>query len=379
MKKIKICFISFLAYPLFNKGAKVVFGGAEVDLYNLAKKLEESDKYDITFYVGDYGQKHEEMYGNIRVRKFKYMNLEKYTTILTKVLRHMNILLEVAAMDYDICMIEAYNEMLGWVALIPGNIGRGKTIFRLAHDLDTDLKDAANRGFLYGRLYKYGIKKANAVVSQTEIQKDMLMKNLGIDSQVIKNGFFINEGINFSDKAYILWVARAQSWKRPELFLEMVKRLPGEEFKMIIPGDNPLQALIKERAAQYENLEVIEYVPFIEIQNYYNRAKLFVNTSEYEGFPNAFVQACLGKTPILSFNVNPDNFIGENKLGFFCQDKLEAAVDFIKDYTLLQLKTLGENANNYVKENHDISKIYHQYEEIIESLEIDKRKGAGLK
>lgn len=368
MKKIKICFISFLAYPLFNGKANVVFGGAEVDLYNLAKKLEESDKYDITFYVGDYGQEHEELYGKIKVRKFTYMNLEIYRSLGTKILRHLNVVREVMAMDADICMIEAYNEMLGWVALIPGNLRSCKTIFRLAHDLDTDLADSKNKGFLYSWLYKYGIINADAVVSQTEIQKTMLMENLKIDSQVIKNGFFLNEGINFEEKKYILWVARAQSWKRPELFLEMVKRLPKEGFIMIMPGENELQEKIKEEAAQYANLKVIDYVPFAQIQNYYNDAKLFVNTSEYEGFPNAFVQACLGKTPILSFNVNPDNFIDVNQLGYFCNNDMENAVGFIKEYNTNKLSVLGQNANNYVKSNHDISKISLKYEEIIKEL-----------
>lgn len=368
MKKIKICFVSFLAYPLFNGKANVVFGGAEVDLYNLAKKLEESDKYEITFYVGDYGQDHEEFYGKIKVRKFTYMNLEVYRSFGTKVLRHLNVIREVMAMDADVCMVEAYNEMLGWVALIPGNLRNCKTIFRLAHDLDTDLSDSRSKGFLYSRLYKYGIKNADSVVSQTEIQKTMLMKNLEINSRVIKNGFFLNEGINIEEKKYILWVARAQGWKRPELFLEMVKRLPEEKFIMIMPGENELQEKIKEMATLYTNLKFIDYVPFAQIQNYYNDAKLFVNTSEYEGFPNAFVQACLGKTPILSFNVNPDNFIDANHLGHFCNNDMESAVGFIKAYNTKKLRVLGQNANNYVKSNHDISKISLQYEEIIKEL-----------
>ena len=53
MRKINLCFISFLAYPLFNEKANVVFGGAEIAAYNLARNLEKSGKYDITFYVGD--------------------------------------------------------------------------------------------------------------------------------------------------------------------------------------------------------------------------------------------------------------------------------------------------------------------------------------
>lgn len=373
MEKIKLNFISFLAYPLFNSKINAVFGGAEVDLYTLARMLSEDEKYEITFYVGDYGQQQEEMYGNIRVRKFKYMNLDVYRAKKFKLLRHMHIIKEIAAMDCDVCMVEAYNEMLGWAALLPGRLRNTKLIFRLAHDLDTDLTDAKSKGGLYHWLYWYGIYRADAIVSQTDIQRKMLGENLGLDSRVLKNGFFINEKIDFKDKRYILWVARAQEWKRPELFLELAERLPEEKFVMVMPGDGPFKTRIKEQAARLQNLTFIDYVPFNEIQKVYDGAKLFVNTSRYEGFPNAFVQACLGKTPILSFNVNPDGFIDTHSLGFCSREDKGAAVEFIKGLDHKKLVALGENAGRYVKSEHDIRVIGQAYAEMIEGLAAKRR------
>ncbi len=379
MKKIKLSFISFLAYPLFNEKSDTVFGGAEIDAYNLAKKLAENDKYDITFYVGDFGQKQEERYGAIKVRKFSYMNLEKYTSVSSRLLRRLNIISEVLKMDCDVCFVEAYNEMLGWVALLPGRLKGSKTIFRLAHDLDTDLEDAAQKGRLYHFLYRYGIYHADSVISQTEIQKELLKSNLDIDSRVIKNGFFIQDEIPFDMKKTILWVARAQSWKRPELFLKLVKKLPEEQFVMVMPGENELQKRIKEEAGLYPNLRFVDFVPFARIQQYYNEAKLFVNTSEYEGFPNAFVQACLGKTPILSFNVNPDSFIEANGLGYFCGEDMVKAVHFIKSNTPERMAAMGDKAMSYVKRNHDISGISLIYEEIIRDLMFELPAKTGAK
>ncbi len=368
MGKIKVSFISFLAYPLFNGKINAVFGGAEVDLYNLARKLSESGRYDITFYVGDYGQEPVERYEGIKVRKVRYMNLDTYKSGFSKVLRQLSIIREMAAMDSHVCMVEAYNEMLGWAALLPGKLRNTRLIFRLAHDLDTDFADAKGKGPLYYNLYKYGINKAHVLISQTDRQKKMLAENLGLDSRVIKNGFFINDKISLSDKKYILWIARAQDWKRPDIFLQLAERLPEESFVMVMPGENELQARIKQRAGALANLRFVDYVPFAEVQSYYDRAKLFVNTSEYEGFPNAFVQACLGKTPILSFNVNPDGFIETNGLGFHCEDDLEKAVAFIRGFDGAELARLGENAGGYVAANHDIGSISKVYEEIIGNL-----------
>ena len=37
--KIRVCFISLRAYPIFNPSVEKLFGGAEVDLYLLATEL----------------------------------------------------------------------------------------------------------------------------------------------------------------------------------------------------------------------------------------------------------------------------------------------------------------------------------------------------
>jgi hypothetical protein len=45
------------------------------------------------------------------------------------------------------------------------------------------------------------------------------------------------------------------------------------------------------------------------MQRWFDEATVFVNTSDYEGFPNTFVQAATGGCGILSLRVNPDGFL----------------------------------------------------------------------
>ncbi|MFZ5986945.1 MAG: glycosyltransferase family 4 protein [Bacillota bacterium] len=367
-KKIRICFLTFLAYPLFNHDVNSIFGGAEIDLYNMANKLAENDRYEITFVVGDYGQNIEELHNGIRVRKFKYFNLDTFKKVRHKFKRQIVMWKELFNLDADVYITEASSELLGWMALISKKIKGKKIIFRLAHDLDTDFVDTRSKSFKLYYLYKTGIYNSDFIISQTKRQQKMLKENLNLDSTIIKNGFFINENIDFSMKDYILWVARAEEWKRPWLFVELARRMPEEKFVMVMPGKSSTKDRILEEVSQLENLEFIDFVPFYRIQEYYDRAKLFVNTSLYEGFPNAFVQACLGKTPILSFSVNPDNFINENNLGVVCDDSLDRAVDFITELKEGKLEFYGQNAFSYVKRNHDIAKISAIYEDIINSL-----------
>ena len=364
-KKIKVCFISFLAYPLFNKDSNAVFGGAEIDLYNLAKKMSENELFDITFITGDFGQKSVETYDRIKVVKFAYMNLEKYGGAFYKLLRHIAMWVGLLKLDSDVLITEASNEVLGWMAIISKKLKGKKIIFRLAHDLDTAFADVRQKGIKTYLLYKTGILNSDVIISQTDIQQKMLYDNLKLRSMVIKNGFAVDRDPDFGAKSFILWVARAQDWKRPEIFIDLVRRLPEEEFVMIMPGENEVKEKIREQAGRLSNLKLIDYVPFSQVQQYYDKARLFVNTSEYEGFPNASVQACLAGTPILSFNVNPDGFIEKYDLGRMCRNDMDDAVDFIRRLSRERMEHYGLNAFRYVTENHDMAKLAKIYEEIV--------------
>ncbi len=371
MKKIKICFISFGAYPLFNKNENSVFGGAEIDLYNLALKMQDKGIFEVTFIVGDYGQKPVEHYNGIKVVKFRYMNLERYRGLYYKLMRHLAMWTGLFRLDSEILITEASNEVLGWMALISKKLKSRKIIFRLAHDLDTGFRDVREKGYKTYLLYKAGIFNSDVIISQTDIQKKMLFDNMKLDSIVIKNGFDISKPVDFSQKDYILWVARAQDWKRPEIFAEMARQLPGERFVMIMPGENEIKDGIRKKTRDLDNFKLIDYVPFSEVQKYYDGARLFVNTSEYEGFPNAFVQACLGGTPILSFNVDPDGFIEKYDLGLLCNNDIHGAMDFIRQLTPERVAYYGRNAFGYVRENHDMEAIAKIYEDIIVRLHGD--------
>src|SRR3970282_149084 len=92
------------------------------------------------------------------------------------------------------------------------------------------------------------------------------------------------------DRTTVLWVGRGHPLKQPELFLALAERLP--------PG--------RGRPAGLPNVTMHENVPLRDVGRLFEQAKLFVNTSTYEGFPNTFVQAALQGVPTLSWSVDPD-------------------------------------------------------------------------
>jgi glycosyltransferase involved in cell wall biosynthesis len=80
---------------------------------------------------------------------------------------------------------------------------------------------------------------------------------------------------------------------------------------------------VAKRAASLPNLRFIEKVPYHEIQSHYDAARVFVNTSEWEGWPNSFIQAGLGRTALLSLAVNPDGIFERFGLGCYSAGDFE--------------------------------------------------------
>lgn len=169
-KKIKIAFIAPKCYSLFYQDSNQGFGGAEVDLYNLAIYLSKNPNFEIEFYVGDYGnQTKQNMVGNINVRKIKlFGHLGK--SFLEKIIFYSNLAKELFTSKSDIMITEMANSVVGWTAMFFKANRKGKyLIHRLASDMDTNPEFLlANDKKANYNLYIKGLKNSNKIFSQTK-------------------------------------------------------------------------------------------------------------------------------------------------------------------------------------------------------------------
>ncbi len=364
MRQIRVCIVSTYAYPLFNPECKAVFGGAEVQMYLLAKYLARDENISVTVVVGDFGQeKWENRFGvNIIRSHSKKKGYLDYLIAPVKLFR------SIGRSSPDVVIQRAAGPETGICALFC-IIKRKIFMYSVAHDVDITGGYIGSNP-IYAKLFRFGITNAHKIVLQTEDQRRALEKwncNLAFRAIKILNSIEVPIGRRTCvRKNHILWVARAESWKRPELYVELARRIPSEKFLMIMPGSTLDKDLIS-RIDETDNLEKIDYIEFSDIQKVFDASKLLINTSRHEGFANTFLQAGLAGTPIISYEVDPDSFIKNRECGFVCNGDFDVLVDSVK--ILLDNKKLWTKMSNnvlqYVRDMHNIGKNINMWKIII--------------
>ncbi len=358
---LKVCFVSPKAYPLFNSTVKSVFGGAEVDLYLLATELAKDKDFEVSCITADYNQPKTEIIENVNIIKSLRFKQNPITGAI-KIWKAME------KANAEIYMMKTTSPGVPLVAAFC-KLHKNPFVYRTAHQRECD-GTYVKKHFFLGRAFAGSLRSAKIIFAQNNDDSKKLKTTLGFDSVVIPNGHRIPD-ITEADKRTILWVGRSADFKKPGLFLDLARRFPNEQFVMICQkatGDNNYQSLLA-KAKQIENLTFIEQVPFAEIDTFFRYAKILVNTSDSEGFPNTFIQAAKHATPIISLNVNPDNFLEKHNCGINTKGDMDLMADSLG--TLLEgdrLSELGQNARNYVKKCHDITGIVNKYKDYFSTL-----------
>ncbi len=360
-QSLKICFVCPKAYPLFNQEADAVFGGAEVDLYYLGTELAKDDNFEVSFVTADYGQPNIETRENVKIIR----SLNFHSNPLSGAICIWQALQKA---DADIYMLKTPSPGLVLVSLFCRRNHKA-LVYRTASQRECDgtyLKEH----FLMGKMFALSLRKCLAVFVQNNTDSVNLKHTLNIEAIVIPNGHRLSPPAN-EPRDYILWIGRSVAIKQPEKFLELAKEFPDEKFAMICQhatGDNNYDEL-KNAAAKISNLEFIDRVPFDQIEKWYQRSKVFVNTSRVEGFPNTFIQAGQAGTAILSLQVNPDNFLNEYQCGLSAQGEMNNLTQALK-FLLENQRYIetGRNAQKYVEQKHDIKKIVETYKPIFQQI-----------
>jgi glycosyltransferase involved in cell wall biosynthesis len=217
------------------------------------------------------------------------------------------------------------------------------------------------------------LSAADALIAQNQFQYENASRLFDTETHLIPNGY-IDPGVETktttTETPMVLWVSRFRSFKRPEVVLEIAKQVPDARFVLIGSKNNEsLYDRITAEAQALDNVDVVGYVPYEEINEYFERCDLFLNTSKSEGFPNTFLQAWAHRKPVVSLNVDPNDIIATNNIGFCANESIDDLIQQLQNLIAdtSSRRAMGDAAYEYFKANHSIKSVAAEYERVLQT------------
>jgi glycosyltransferase involved in cell wall biosynthesis len=297
-----ICFVAPYAWPVISADPRIAeVGGAEMQQSILAR-LFAANGYRVSMICLDYGQPERTLIDGVTVHKSFAPQagvpvlrfLHPRLTTLWRLL---------AEVDADIYYCRAAGMQLGIVSEFCRRHGK-RSVYAGASDMD--FVAALGDKIRYARdrwLYRRGLARVDAIVAQNELQRASCRATYGREALVIPSCYALpSDAAREPGSDRVLWVGMIRAGKRPELFVELARRLHERRFVMI-GGAGRNEAALFERmraeAAALPNMEFTGFLPLAEVERRFDGARLLVNTSHYEGMPNTFLQAWARGIPTL--------------------------------------------------------------------------------
>lgn len=349
---------------LANKESIQIVGGAELQQVIIAKGLVRRG-YPVSMICFDYGQEDPCEIDGITVYKalrpnqglpglrFIWPRLTSFWTCLGRA-------------NADIYYQRAASVLTGLTAAFCLRHGR-KSIYAIAVDGDPQFRFRRDRW-----IFDYGIRHVDRLVAQNPNQQQYFKDRFGRDSILIPSIYNKANALQaHAVRDHVLWVATIRERKRADLFLDLAQALPQYKFTMVGgPGvrEHALFEAISQRAKRLDNLDFAGFVPYAEIDRYFDRAILFVSTSNKEGVPNTFMDAWARGVPTVSFFDSGARANGKpiGRIVGSIEEMTDAVADLLENDAARS--RLGEECRKYVESYHSPDRALDLYEEVFRSL-----------
>ncbi len=357
-----VTLVCWNAYPLFDHAVPSRIGGMETRAALFARGLAASGRWQVRFVVNDYGQPdtvrregilfdlyqpvHRRASRNVnprfgKRRWFPVINLDRGDLALLWQMPLLALYRFLPAWFYPIfwhrrptravCCF-GNNALTAQVIADCGRLGI-PTVLCIAADSDLAAEYrpddcGVNDYNTPNWMAHYALENADHVFVQTESQLRVLESRFGRNGELIRNPVQIaqDDPVRWparGERDLILWIGRSDTFhKQPLLLLELAKRCPDLPFLMIL-NNTHADVFDTVQAQRPANLTIIERIPHAEIWDYYRRARVFVSTSAYEGFPNTFLQCAVAGVPVASLAVDPEEILSRHRCGLLADGSLD--------------------------------------------------------
>jgi glycosyltransferase involved in cell wall biosynthesis len=277
----------------------------------------------------------------------------------------------------DVYYTRSASMLAGVVATFCGRNGR-KSIYAGASDVDF-LPGRQNLQYRRDRwLFESGLRRADAIIAQNVYQYSNCSINYGRKPHLIPSCYTPPEGACADRAGAVLWVGNMRAVKQPELCLDMARQLPQQKFVMIggaSHGDDSQAGYrnIEAQARELPNVQFLGFVPYQEVESHFNHARVFLNTSRYEGFPNTFLQAWARGVPTVAF-VDTGSRERDKPVYKVARNMVDATAEVKRLMTDdVHWKQSSDRCRDYYRAHHSVEAITSLYSAVI--LDVLERHG----
>lgn len=357
---------------LLSRNPGVPGGGAEVQMLLIARGLAALGARVCIIAADDSGSGPDAVDGVDVVWRSPYRIAAPLTG---KAAEFREIYTSIAAADADLVVTMTAVPATALMA-ISARLQRRSFVYAFANDSEFELErvETKQRNI---RLFRLALRLADLVVAQNERQHAMCEAVYGRGSLVIKSVAEAGPMRTHPPEAF-LWAGRVISYKRPLAFVELARAVPEARFWMVgmpQPGDDAerLLADIRRAAEELPNLELLDPRPRPEVMSLVARSVAIVNTSEFEGLSNTFLEAWSRGVPALSLSHDPDGLIERWQLGGLAGDSPARLAALAREFWASRddQHELAERCRSYVLEAHRPEAIYREWFGAVQSLNSD--------
>jgi glycosyltransferase involved in cell wall biosynthesis len=241
-----------------------------------------------------------------------------------------------------------------------------KMVLHIASDNDiTPLNKIRQRNFLIQnferKLFNYAIRNTHQLIVQTHGQKKLVKKHFKKETDAVIANFqpYPKETIDKKFPVKIVWIANFKVIKQPEIFIRVAESLykQGVAAQCIMIGSpatkydkcfQDWQKLLEDKIDRIPTLTYLGGRTTEEVEQILAESHILVNTSQYEGFSNTFIQAWMRNVPVISLNSNPNDLLSDGKIGLLSGSYEQLRKDLIRLVNNHNLReAMGKEAKAY--------------------------------
>jgi glycosyltransferase involved in cell wall biosynthesis len=373
---MKVCVVSLNLAAYFDAHPRSKYGGAEVQAAFVARALKDQG-VDVHLVVAD-------LPASVRVpypAESAFRTADGLPVLRFFHPRMSGIHAALARADADVYYQRNAGMLTGLVAHFARRHGR-VFVYGAGSDSDFSFRRVLIHGTRDRVMFTYGLRRAHGVVVQNGAQLSAAKRTVAVPLATISNGVLPVEGAPVDHDGAVLWAGGLRAVKRPNLFLELARRMPSREFVMVGGGtttETEYAAATEREARAVPNLRLTGWLPHSDVIREIARASVVVNTSEYEGFPNVYLEAWNHGVPVVSFN-DVDGLLARDRLGALCTDlddmerKLRALLDDREEMTAAR-----QRARRVVSERFSPAVLGPRYVRFFEELAAQGPPGASVR